>query len=144
MDYSSEASGSRPFADALSRLRAAGLRPTRQRLALAKILSEGGHRHLTAEMLYEETKAANLSISQATIYNTLHQFTDAGFVRQIVVDPGRTYFDTNASEHQHYYNETTGQLLDIPEGEIGLPDAPPPPKGTVVERVDIVIRIRDE
>lgn len=144
MDYSSEASGSRPFADALSRLRAAGLRPTRQRLALAKILSEGGHRHLTAEMLYEETKAANLSISQATIYNTLHQFTDAGFVRQIVVDPGRTYFDTNASAHQHYYNETTGQLLDIPESDIGLPTAPQPPKGTVVERVDIVIRIRDE
>lgn len=143
MDHTSEAPANRPFADVLSRLRAAGLRPTRQRLALAKILIEGGDRHLTAESLYEQAKAANLSVSQATIYNTLHQFTEAGFLRQIVVDPGRAYFDTNVTAHHHYFNVSTGELEDIPVGDIDVPDQPPTPSGTTVERMDIVVRVRN-
>lgn len=143
MDYTSETSGNRPFADALSRLRAAGLRPTRQRLALAKILTDGGDRHLTAEMLYEEAKAADLSISQATIYNTLHQFTEAGFLRQIVVDPGRAYFDTNVSAHHHFFNETTGQLKDIPGGKLSVEGELQAPEGTKIERADIIVRVVD-
>ena len=85
----------RPFRDALQRLKAAGLRPTRQRLALTRILFENGHRHVTAETLHAEAKTAGVDVSLATIYNTLHQFTTVGLLREVVIDTGKAYFDTN-------------------------------------------------
>lgn len=131
----------RPYKKVLDRLRAAGLRPTRQRLALAKLLFEGGDRHVTAEMLHGEARAASIRVSLATVYNTLHQFTAAGLLREIVVDAQRSYFDTNISDHHHFFHEKTNQLMDIPGDEIVISRIPPPPPGTVVKRVDIVVRI---
>lgn len=131
----------RPYKKVLDRLRAAGLRPTRQRLALAKLLFEGGDRHVTAEMLHGEARAASIRVSLATVYNTLHQFTAADLLREIVVDSQRSYFDTNMSDHHHFFHEKTNQLMDIPGDEIVISQIPPPPPGTVVKRVDIVVRI---
>ena len=125
-------------------LSAAGLRPTRQRLALAALLFNGSDRHVTAERLFDEATAARLSVSLATVYNTLHQFTTAGLLREIAVDGVKIYFDTNVSEHHHFLNEETGELLDIDDGLMQLGKLPPSPKGLRVARVDIVIRLRPD
>ncbi len=125
-----------------ARLRAAGLRPTRQRVALAGLLFRHGNRHLTAESLHAEALEAGVSVSLATVYNTLHQFTEAGMLRQVAVDSTRSYFDTNVEAHQHFYAEEDGTLLDIPGDSIAVAGVPSPPKGTSIDRVDVVIRIR--
>jgi Fur family iron response transcriptional regulator len=132
----------RPFTEAVERLRAAGLRPTRQRLALWKLLFSGGDRHVTAEALQSEAAAAGVRVSLATIYNALHQFTDAGLLRQVVVDGEKTYFDTNISDHHHFFVEGEGRLEDIPGQGVkvlGLPDAP---AGLGVDRVDVIVRLK--
>jgi Fur family transcriptional regulator, iron response regulator len=128
--------------EAIVRLRKAGLRPTRQRAELAALLFSHSHRHVTAEILREEAKDAGVNVSLATVYNTLHQFTDAGLLRQVVVDASRSYFDTNVDEHQHFYLEEQGTLIDIPGETIAIAGVPAAPKGTRIERVDVVIRVR--
>ncbi len=134
--------GSRPFSGTIERLREVGLRPTRQRLALARLLYDGDDRHVTAEMLHSEALAAGVKISLATIYNTLHQFTRAGILRQIVVDPGRSYFDTNTGDHHHFYVETSGTLEDIPGERVNITDLPAPPEGTEIDRVEVIVRLK--
>jgi Fur family transcriptional regulator, iron response regulator len=124
------------------RLRAAGLRPTRQRLELGGLLFCAGDRHVTAEGLHAEALKAGVKVSLATVYNTLHQFTDAGLLRQVVVDAARSYFDTNVGEHQHFYSEDEGALIDISGQAVKVTGMPAPPPGTSIERVDVVIRIR--
>jgi Fur family transcriptional regulator, iron response regulator len=131
----------RPFATAIELLRAADLRPTRQRLALARLLFESGDRHVTAEQLHGEATAASVAVSLATVYNTLHQFVAAGLLREVVVDPGRSYFDTNVSDHHHFFFEETGKLVDIPGDHVAVSDLPAPPAGTAVRRVEVVIRL---
>ena len=126
---------------ALDRLRAAGLRPTRQRLALAKLLFQGGDRHVAAEELHGEALAANVRVSLATIYNTLHQFTEAGLLREIVVAGGRSYFDTNVTAHHHFFHEDSGRLEDIPGHLVAFAALPEPPQGTSVRRVDVIVRV---
>ena len=100
--------------DAAERLRAAGLRPTRQRVELVGLLFAGGDRHMTAESLHGDALAAGVKVALATVYNTLHQFTAAGLLRQVVVDAARSYFDTNTGDHQHFFVEDDGLLIDIP------------------------------
>ena len=129
-------------AKAVARLRAAGLRPTRQRVALAGHLFRQGDRHVSAEGLHAEVIGAGIKVSLATVYNTLNQFTEAGLLRQVVVEPSRSYFDTNTGDHQHFYNEEDGDLIDIPSESIAVSGVPAPPKGTEIERVDVVIRVR--
>jgi Fur family iron response transcriptional regulator len=131
----------RPFRQALDRLRASGLRPTRQRLALAKLLFDTCDRHVTAETLHSEAAAADIRVSLATVYNTLHQFTEAGMLREIHVDAGCSYFDTNVADHHHFFHEGKGSLADIPGAEIVVSQMPPPPPGTTISRVDVIIRI---
>jgi Fur family transcriptional regulator, iron response regulator len=131
----------RPFAHALELLRAVHLRPTRQRLALAKLLFEHGDRHVTAEELHDEAVAAAMRVSLATVYNTLHQFVEAGLLGEVVVNSGRCYFDTNVSDHHHFFFEDTGQLLDIPGERIGVLGLPKPPAGAAIRRVDVIIRL---
>jgi Fur family iron response transcriptional regulator len=131
----------RPFSRVLDRLRTAELRPTRQRLALAKLLFENGDRHVTAEGLHEEALAAGVPVSLATVYNTLHQFTAVGLLREIVVDATRSYFDTNTSEHHHFFHEHSGRLEDIPGDQIVVSDLPAPPHGTQISRVDVIVRV---
>jgi len=124
------------------RLKQAGLRPTRQRLALAGLLFRQGDRHLTAESLYEDAARAGHALSLATVYNTLNQFTAAGLLRQVAVDAERSYFDTNTGEHQHFYCADDGTLIDIPGQAIAITGVPAPPKGMAVEQVDVVVRVR--
>jgi len=133
----------RPFTNTLERLRAANLRPTRQRLALAKMLFENGDRHVTAEMLHCETQNKGIRVSLATIYNTLHQFTRAGLLREIVVDAQRCYFDTNTSDHHHFYHEQTGQLEDMQLSADMIAAIPTPPGDAKVKQVDIIVRINN-
>ncbi len=134
----------RPYSKVLGRLRAIGLRPTRQRLALAKLLFEGNARHVTAELLHLEAVDAGIKVSLATVYNTLHQFTVFGLLHEIAVDPSRSYFDTNVSEHHHFYNETSGSLKDIPGTQIKIARLPKAPTGSKIDRVDIVVRISNK
>ncbi len=131
----------RPYASALDRLRSVGLRPTRQRLALAKLLFDAGHRHVTAEDLHKEARDADVGVSLATIYNTLHQFTEAGLLREVVVDSGRCYFDTNNTEHHHFFLQDGGHLVDIPASGITVENLPEPPPGTEVSRVEVIVRV---
>jgi Fur family transcriptional regulator, iron response regulator len=124
------------------RLRGAGLRPTRQRLALAGLLFRGSDRHVSAEVLHREAARAGHAVSLATVYNTLHQFTQAGLLQQVVVDASRSYFDTNLGDHQHFYCPDEDALTDIPGSEIKLSGLPAAPKGTTVERVDVIVRLK--
>nr|WP_046022766.1 Fur family transcriptional regulator [Magnetospira sp. QH-2] len=134
----------RPFSNALNKLRGAELRPTRQRLALAKLLFEGDDRHITAESLHGEALDTNIRVSLATVYNALHQFTEAGLLREIVVDASRSYFDTNTSDHHHFFVENTGELADIPGEQMVVANVPEAPPGMSVQRVDVVVRVRAE
>jgi Fur family iron response transcriptional regulator len=124
-----------------ARLNAAGLRPTRQRLALAKLLFTAD-RHVTAEGLHEEAILAQMPVSLATVYNALHQFTEAGLLRQVAVDGARTYFDTNTSEHHHFYVEGEDAVLDIPGPPVAVNGLPEAPEGLEIVRVDVVVRVR--
>ena len=126
---------------ALQRLKVAGLRPTRQRVALAQLLGSE-HRHVSAESLHREAGKAGMPVALATIYNTLHQFTEAGLLREVVVGSGRSYFDTNTGDHQHFYCADDGTLIDIEGDAIAVAGVPPPPKGTAVDRVDVVVRVK--
>jgi Fur family transcriptional regulator, iron response regulator len=126
----------------VGRLRSAGLRPTRQRVSLAELLLGNGNRHVTAEQLYGEAVAADIPVSLATIYNTLHQFIECGMLREVVAEPGRSYFDTNTDDHHHFYCEATGLLLDIPGELVTVGQLPEPPAGAEIRRVDVIIRIR--
>ena len=132
----------RDSSKAIERLRGAGLRPTRQRVELANLLFKGQDRHVTAEGLHEEIAELGLKISLATVYNTLHQFTHAGLLRQVVVDAARGYFDTNTGDHQHFFLEDEGALIDIPGEEIRVAGVPNPPAGMTVDRVDVVVRVK--
>lgn len=132
----------RPFADALRRLKKAELRPTRQRLALGKLLFDGGDRHVTAEHLHDEAMRQGIRVSLATVYNTLNQFTAVGLLREVVVASGRSYFDTNITDHHHFFYEDDGALEDIPGDAITLATLPEPPAGTQVQRIDVVVRLR--
>jgi Fur family iron response transcriptional regulator len=128
--------------DAAERLRAASLRPTRQRVELVGLLFGDGDRHMTAESLHGEALAAGVQVSLATVYNTLHQFTQSGLLRQVVVDASRTYFDTNTGDHQHFFVEDEGRLIDIPGDQIAVAGVPTPPKGLTVDRIDVVVRVK--
>jgi Fur family iron response transcriptional regulator len=104
-------------------------------------LLDGGDRHVTAETLHNEAATRGMRVSLATVYNTLHQFTRAGLLRQVTVDASRTYFDTNTSNHQHFLFEETGELRDIPPDTVRLTKMPAAPEGAEIRRVDIVIRV---
>ena len=136
-------SSDRTFAPVIERLRSAGLRPTRQRLARARVLFGRGDRHLSAEDLHAEAVAQNVRVSLATVYNTLNQFTDAGMLREVVVEHGRSYFDTNTSNHHHFFHEDDGKLRDIPGESVVVASLPEAPQGTEVSRIDVVIRVRN-
>lgn len=124
-----------------TQLRRAGLRPTRQRVALGRILFARGHRHICAEDLHEEAQGSDVRVSLATIYNTLHQFTAAGLLREVAIDGGRTYFDTNVTDHHHFFVEDEGRLIDL-DGDIAIGKLPEPPEGMTISAVDVVVRVR--
>jgi Fur family iron response transcriptional regulator len=124
-------------------LAGAGLRPTRQRRALAQVLvGDGRHRHVTAESLHAAARAAGMGVALATVYNTLKCFTEAGLMTEITVDGSRSYFDTRTDDHPHFYQEEDGGLFDAPTGSVEIARLPEPPPGCEIARVDVVIRLR--
>ena len=123
-------------------LRMASLRPTRQRIALAELLFAGPHRHVSAEELHREAADADVEVSLATIYNTLHQFRRAGLLREVTVDAARSYFDTDTSDHYHFFIEDEQRVIDIPADSITIEGLPEAPEGTKVTYVDLVVRIK--
>ena len=124
------------------RVRQAGLRPTRQRVALANLLFAKGDRHLSAEELHEEALAAGVPVSLATVYNALHQFTEAGLLRILAIEGARTYFDTNVSDHHHFFLEDANALMDIPSAKVVVSDMPTTLEGYEVDRVEVVVRLK--
>jgi len=130
-----------PAGDVQKLMREAGLRPTRQRMMLGRLLFTGTDRHVTAESLYAEARAAGMQTALATVYNTLNQFTQAGLLRRVGPDGARCFFDTDTSAHPHFYLEGEDMLIDVPEHLTvkRMPEALP---GHEISRLDIVIRIR--
>ncbi|WP_050763378.1 iron response transcriptional regulator IrrA [Roseibium sp. TrichSKD4] len=130
------------YTDVSNMLRNAGLRPTRQRMSLAELLYSKGDRHISAEHLHEEAVGANVPVSLATVYNTLHQFTQAGLLREVAIDGTKTYFDTNVTDHHHFFIEGENKVVDIPGEGVGIDRVPQAPEGMEVVRVDVVVRVR--
>jgi len=122
-------------------LRRAGLRPTRQRMALATLLFGNGDRHVNAEVLHEEAVRAGERVSLATVYNTLHQFQRAGLLREIAIGGQRAYFDTNTSNHNHFFIEAEGRLVDIDGNSIRVDGLPEPPGDLKISHIDVVVRL---
>ena len=123
-------------------LKGAGLRPTRQRVALASLLFARGNRHISAEILHEEAMIHRVPVSLATVYNTLHQFTGAGLLREVAIDGTKTYFDTNVDDHHHFFVEGENTVFDIPAHGVGISMVPAAPEGMEIVRVDVVVRVR--
>lgn len=126
-----------------TRLRDAGLRPTKQRAALADLLFAEGDRHVTAEALYDEAVCASVPVSLATIYNTLNQFTEAGLLREVAVQGAKTYFDTNVSDHHHFYLEEENKLMDMEDGKLSVTGLPEVPEGKKISRIDVIVRLSE-
>ena len=124
------------------RLRLAGLRPTRQRRSLALMLVGAGDRHVSAESLHQEALVAGIDVSLATVYNTLNQFKSAGLLREVALEGDRNFFDTNTSNHFHYYLEDTGSLVDIGTEFLEVKGLPELPAGMEIGRIDIIVRLR--
>lgn len=133
--------GIEPLAE---KLRGAGLRPTQQRLALAELLFQNGDRHVCAEDLHAEAVSAKVAVSLATVYNTLNQFTEAGLLRELAIEGDRSYFDTNTSNHFHFFHDATRQLLDIDSSGVKIIGMPMIPEGKEIDRVDVIVRLRDK
>ena len=134
---------SRRTGRALGWLAGAGLRPTRQRAALAELLvGDGRDRHVTAESLFEATGRAGVSVSLATVYNTLRCFTQAGLLSEIAIEGPRSYFDTRTEHHAHFYWEDSATLTDAPADAVAFAEVPEPPEGAEISRIDVVVRVR--
>lgn len=128
--------------DLENKLRQAGLRPTRQRLALANILFSGCDRHVSAEELHQEAERADAGVSLATVYNTLNQFKSAGLLREVAIEGDRSYFDTNTSNHFHFYDEVSGELRDVGTADLEVIGLPPLPEGSEISGLDVIVRLR--
>lgn len=123
----------------------AGLRPTQQRISLAELLiGDGQYQHVTAENLFEKAKLNNINVSLATIYNTLHAFSNAGLINEVIVDGTRSYFDTRIDSHPHFYWEETGELIDAPGKFLEIKNLPSPPKNSEITNINIVMRLRQK
>jgi Fur family transcriptional regulator, iron response regulator len=131
-----------PFQQVRSRLVASGLRPTRQRILLGWLLLGQGHRHVSAEQLFEEARRAKVHLSLATVYNTLRQFSEVSLIRQVLSEGGKAYFDTNVDEHHHYMVEGEDEMWDAPVHAVPLAGAAVAPPGFEVAGVDVVVRLR--
>ncbi|MEG9860904.1 MAG: iron response transcriptional regulator IrrA [Parvularculales bacterium] len=146
-DYKQGAQKKRAFTSVFEQLRQAGLRPTRQRMALGRLLFEQGVRHVTADSLYREALDSGVGVSLATVYNALRQFTEAGLLKEVIVDNSGVYFDTNLSPHYHYFLEDEGILVDVEWGHESLKigevfsGGQNVPSGMKVSRVDVMVRL---
>jgi Fur family transcriptional regulator, iron response regulator len=124
------------------KLRLVGLRPTKQRVALAKLLFSEGDRHICAESLHIDALAKKVPVSLATVYNTLNQFKSAGLLREVAIEGDRSYYDTNTSNHFHFFNEDEGRLTDIAPGSLVFSGLPQVPEGKMIDRIDVIVRLK--
>ena len=131
-----------PMSNVKAKLRDVGLRPTRQRIMLGWMLFAKGHRHVSAEVLFEEATRARASLSLATVYNTLRQFSEAGLIRQVHVGAGKAYFDTNTGEHHHFIIEGEDEVFDMEEAQVEIGALPQAPPGFAIAGVDVIVRLR--
>lgn len=134
-----------PAADAsaiAARLRAHGLRPTRQRIDLAFVLYSKGDRHVSAEAVYDEALGHGVSVSLATVYNTLKQFTEAGLLAELAVSGAKSFFDTRVDPHHHFYVEGAGEMIDVAAEAVEIARLPEPPEGMEIVGWDVVVRLR--
>jgi len=120
-----------------------GITPTQQRVEIAQVLF-ARPQHLSADQVLAQVNETRAVVSKATVYNTLNLFARKGLVREIIVDPSKVFYDSNTSEHHHFYNVDTGTLSDITPGSLDLPDMPDVPEGTVPVGVDVIVRVRSE
>ena len=111
-------------------------------MELAGLLFCGTNRHVNAEQLHDEATDRNIDVSLATVYNTLHQFTEAGLLREVPVDGACVYFDTNTNEHHHFVVEDSNEIIDVPCSRLHISSLPKPPDGYCLTHVDVVMRIR--
>tara|TARA_Y100001970_G_scaffold209009_1_gene254793 strand:+ start:928 stop:1338 length:411 start_codon:yes stop_codon:yes gene_type:complete len=128
----------------VNRLRSSGLRPTKQRILIAKKLFEREKTfHFTVETLNKEINhKGNEKVSLATIYNTVEAFTKAGHIKEILTSRSKSYFDTNMRSHHHFYDEETKELTDVDYDEVKLSKIPTPPKGKKIKNLEVVIRVQ--
>jgi Fur family iron response transcriptional regulator len=131
-----------PLSELRDKLRRVGLRPTRQRVLLGWLLFAKGDRHVTAEMLFDEAVRSRIPVSLATVYNTLHQFTVVGLLRQLAVDGSKAYFDTNPTEHHHFFIEGDAMVVDVPGEGVAVGALPEPPDGMEIASVEVIVRLR--
>ena len=134
----------RPYSNVLRTIKSAGLRPTRQRLALSRLLFDGKNRHVTAEGLHSEAILSGQKISLATVYNVLNAFTSADLLKEIIVDSGCSYFDTNITEHHHIFNEDNNELTDIKLENVQLKGLPIINSREKLQRIDVIIRVKNK
>ena len=121
----------------------AGLRPTKQRIKLAQLLiGDGENKHITAESLFDLVKKNDVSVSLATVYNTLKAFCDVGLINEVMVDGGKSYFDTRLDDHPHFFWEDTGQISDAPSDALKINNLPDPPNGYEITKIDVIIRLK--
>ena len=125
----------------VARLRAHRLRPTRQRIDLLHVLTAKGDRHVSAEVIYEEALTAGASVSLATVYNTLKQFTEAGLLGELAVSGAKSFFDTRVDPHHHFYVEGEDRMIDLEHDTIEISRLPDPPEGMEIVGFDVVVRL---
>jgi Fur family iron response transcriptional regulator len=118
-----------------------GIRPTAQRMRIATLLLSEPQ-HLSAEQILASLRSSGARVSKATVYNTLNLFASHGLIRQLSVDGARAWFDSNVDAHYHFHDVASGALIDVPVPDVEFSRLPPPPPGTEVDGIDLVIRLR--
>lgn len=124
-----------------TRLRAHDINPTSQRVEIAQLLFTR-HEHLSAEEVFSLVNGQTVRVSKATVYNTLGLFAGRGLIREVIADPERVFYDPNTAPHHHFYDTTTGKLMDIPAEEVQIGALPALPDGMRMEGVEVIVRVR--
>ena len=122
-------------------LESGAVKPTRQRLAIARVLF-ACHQHLSADQVMTLANQNGAELSKATVYNTLKLFVEKRLIREVIVDPNKVFYDSNTGPHHHFYDIQTGEIIDIDAAEITVAGLPPLPEGKIAEGVDVIIRMR--
>ena len=130
--------------DALKVLKEANLRPTKQRISLVYNIYKYGNRHVNAESLHKEILDTGDNVSLATVYNTLHHLTNLGFLRQVKINARQNYFDTNITDHHHFFDKSNNSLTDISKDLIKIQGIPTPPNNKTVSDIEVIISIKNK
>ncbi len=127
--------------DMLKLLGSKGIRPTKIRKAIAGLLFDGHDKHVTVDDVIDMARLAEVKTSVASVYNTLNQFAAAGLLRRVTIEQGKAFFDTNLSDHHHFFFEDEDRLEDIPDGHIKVSGLPELPEGRILKAIEVTVRI---